>query len=205
MTGSTNQFLRFCLLLWTLWFNSRLENSTDLQLSCPDLLTAQVTHFLTDKLFYIPAKNKLNNRGSMTQRRLESCYINWFSEKCAYNSSLHFHCSLKIHFSPGAFVICWTPGLIILLMDGLLGKRSNAMKYEKYCLVIAECNSLVNPIIYSLRDNEMRRTFKWILCCLCQRGVDRQQVSSPIEISSPLTEVTLKSNNHRTTTCSSAK
>lgn len=77
-------------------------------------------------------------------------------------------------------------------MDGLLGKRSNAMKYEKYCLVVAECNSLVNPIIYSLRDDEMRRTFKWILCCLCRRGVDRQQVSSPVEISSPLTEVTLE-------------
>lgn len=97
----------------------------------------------------------------------------------------------KIHLSPGAFVICWTPGLITLLMDGLLGKRGQANKYEKYCLVIAECNSLVNPIIYSLRDDEMRRTFKWILCCLCRRGVHPQQVSSPIEIDSPLKEVTL--------------
>ncbi|XP_030193107.1 lysophosphatidic acid receptor 2a [Gadus morhua] len=63
-----------------------------------------------------------------------------------------------------AFVICWTPGLLTLLLEGLLGKDSHAHAYEKYCLVIAECNSLVNPIIYSLRDEEMRGTFKWILC-----------------------------------------
>uniref|UniRef100_A0A3Q3WDD2 G-protein coupled receptors family 1 profile domain-containing protein n=1 Tax=Mola mola TaxID=94237 RepID=A0A3Q3WDD2_MOLML len=70
----------------------------------------------------------------------------------------------------GAFVICWTPGLVILLLDGLLGKASHANTYEKFCLVIAECNSMINPIIYTLRDDEMRRTFKWILCCLCRRS-----------------------------------
>lgn len=91
----------------------------------------------------------------------------------------------------GAFVICWTPGLMTLLLDGLLGKASSANSYEKYCLVIAECNSLVNPIIYSLRDDEMRRTFKWILCCLCRRGADKQRKPSPIEINSPLSEETL--------------
>ncbi|KAM4531842.1 lysophosphatidic acid receptor 2a [Odontesthes bonariensis] len=91
----------------------------------------------------------------------------------------------------GAFVICWTPGLVILLLDGLLGKNSNANKYEKYCLVIAECNSLVNPIIYSLRDAEMRRTFKWILCRLCRGGADPQREPSTIKMDSPLQELTL--------------
>lgn len=40
--------------------------------------------------------------------------------------------------------------------------------------MVAECNSVVNPIIYSLRDEEMRATFKSILCCLCRRGFDQQ-------------------------------
>ncbi|XP_040014740.1 lysophosphatidic acid receptor 2a [Xiphias gladius] len=88
----------------------------------------------------------------------------------------------------GAFVICWTPGLMTLLLDGLLGKVSRANDYEKFCLVIAECNSLVNPIIYSLRDDEMRKTFKQILCCLCWRGDDQQREPSPVEIDSPLHE-----------------
>lgn len=97
--------------------------------------------------------------------------------------------SSTIYISAGAFVLCWTPGLVILLLDGLLGKDSHANRYEKYCLVIAECNSLVNPIIYSLRDTEMRRTFKQILCCLCQRGGGQQSDPSHIAIDSPLPDV----------------
>ncbi|XP_059203651.1 lysophosphatidic acid receptor 2a [Centropristis striata] len=91
----------------------------------------------------------------------------------------------------GAFVICWMPGLVTLLLDGLLGKASHANAYEKFCLVIAECNSLVNPIIYSLRDDEMRRTFKWILCCLCRRGAGQQRALSPAEVDSPLPQESL--------------
>ncbi|XP_076000118.1 lysophosphatidic acid receptor 2a isoform X2 [Genypterus blacodes] len=87
----------------------------------------------------------------------------------------------------GAFVICWTPGLMTLLLDGVLGEDSHAHAYEKFCLVIAECNSLVNPIIYSLRDEEMRRTFKWILCCLC-RCSDQQRAPSPLQFDAPLPE-----------------
>lgn len=91
----------------------------------------------------------------------------------------------------GAFVICWTPGLVTLLLDGLLGKKSHANAFEKFCLVIAECNSLVNPIIYSLRDDEMRRTFKSILCCLCWRGRGQQREPSPVKTDSPQLEETL--------------
>ncbi|XP_055754710.1 lysophosphatidic acid receptor 1-A-like [Salvelinus fontinalis] len=81
----------------------------------------------------------------------------------------------------GVFVICWTPGLMTLLLDGIMGKDSHAMTYEKYCLTLAECNSLVNPIIYSFLDEEMRRTFKCILCCLCRRSSDHQGEQSPVE------------------------
>ncbi|XP_077069663.1 lysophosphatidic acid receptor 2a [Siphateles boraxobius] len=73
----------------------------------------------------------------------------------------------------GAFVICWTPGLVILLLDGLSCSACEVLKYEKYCLVLAECNSLVNPIIYSFRDKDMRHTYKRILSFpwrrMCQR------------------------------------
>ncbi|XP_063059920.1 lysophosphatidic acid receptor 2b [Engraulis encrasicolus] len=67
----------------------------------------------------------------------------------------------------GAFVICWTPGLVVLLLDGLDCVSCRVLTYEKYFLILAECNSLVNPIIYSYRDKDMRRTFRKILCYLC--------------------------------------
>ncbi|OCT90359.1 lysophosphatidic acid receptor 2 [Xenopus laevis] len=69
-----------------------------------------------------------------------------------------------------AFVICWTPGQVVLLLDGLNCKSCNVLAVEKYFLLLAEINSVINPIVYSYRDNEMRLTFKQILCFCCNRG-----------------------------------
>ncbi|XP_069783670.1 lysophosphatidic acid receptor 2-like isoform X1 [Narcine bancroftii] len=63
-----------------------------------------------------------------------------------------------------AFVLCWTPGLVVLLLDGVDCESCDVLKVEKYFLLLAELNSLFNPLIYSFRDNEMRQTFKQILC-----------------------------------------
>ncbi|KAM3926697.1 lysophosphatidic acid receptor 2 isoform 1-T1 [Leptodactylus fuscus] len=68
-----------------------------------------------------------------------------------------------------AFVICWTPGQVVLLLDGLGCKSCNVLAVEKYFLLLAEINSVINPIVYSYRDNEMRATFKQILCFCCNR------------------------------------
>ncbi|XP_028271106.1 lysophosphatidic acid receptor 2b [Parambassis ranga] len=77
----------------------------------------------------------------------------------------------------GFFVLCWTPGLVVLLLDGLGCVKCQVLLYEKYFLVLAECNSFVNPIIYSFRDKDMRRTFKEILCCLCRRNGNHKGLS----------------------------
>uniref|UniRef100_A0A8C5PPP3 Lysophosphatidic acid receptor 2 n=1 Tax=Leptobrachium leishanense TaxID=445787 RepID=A0A8C5PPP3_9ANUR len=69
-----------------------------------------------------------------------------------------------------AFVICWTPGQVVLLLDGVGCKSCNVLAVEKYFLLLAEINSVINPIVYSYRDNEMRNTFKRILCFCCNRG-----------------------------------
>ncbi|XP_073705634.1 lysophosphatidic acid receptor 2a [Garra rufa] len=89
----------------------------------------------------------------------------------------------------GAFVICWTPGLVILLLDGLSCSACDVLRYEKYCLVLAECNSLVNPIIYSLRDTDMRTTYKRILCFPWRRMRQRKGPSGirfePVKTGAP--------------------
>ncbi|XP_060755301.1 lysophosphatidic acid receptor 2b isoform X2 [Neoarius graeffei] len=68
----------------------------------------------------------------------------------------------------GCFVVCWTPGLVLLLLDGV-DCDCQVLRMEKFFLVLAEVNSLINPIIYSYRDQDMRRTFKRILCYVCFR------------------------------------
>ncbi|XP_048377978.1 lysophosphatidic acid receptor 2a [Stegostoma tigrinum] len=69
-----------------------------------------------------------------------------------------------------AFVICWTPGLVVLLLDGVDCRSCDILKVEKYFLLLAELNSLINPLIYSYRDEEMLHTFRRILCWPCNRG-----------------------------------
>lgn len=92
-------------------------------------------------------------------KRCGLCQIRCRTMNCCHHVNVFYD-----SFSVGAFVICWTPGLVILLLDGLSCSKCEVLKYEKYCLVLAECNSLVNPIIYSFRDKDMRTTFKRILC-----------------------------------------
>lgn len=66
-------------------------------------------------------------------------------------------------------MVCWTPGQVVLLLDGLDCKSCNVLAVEKYFLLLAEANSLVNAAVYSCRDAEMRRTFRRLLCCMCLR------------------------------------
>uniref|UniRef100_A0A8C4R5W4 Lysophosphatidic acid receptor 1 n=1 Tax=Eptatretus burgeri TaxID=7764 RepID=A0A8C4R5W4_EPTBU len=64
----------------------------------------------------------------------------------------------------GAFIVCWTPGLVILLLD-VFCPSCDILAFEKFFLLLAEVNSAMNPIIYSFRDKEMLSTFKRILRC----------------------------------------
>lgn len=73
--------------------------------------------------------------------------------------------------SSGAFIICWTPGLVILLLD-VFCSSCNVLTYEKFFLLLAEFNSAMNPIIYSYRDKEMSATFRQILCCQRQENIN---------------------------------
>ncbi|OXB59217.1 hypothetical protein ASZ78_013303 [Callipepla squamata] len=77
---------------------------------------------------------------------------------------LLLHCAYKPSWFCGAFIICWTPGLVLLLLD-VCCPQCNVLAYEKFFLLLAEFNSAMNPIIYSYRDKEMSATFKQILCC----------------------------------------
>ncbi|XP_076838956.1 lysophosphatidic acid receptor 1-A-like [Brachyhypopomus gauderio] len=68
----------------------------------------------------------------------------------------------------GCFVLCWTPVLLLLFLDGLHHVPQSLLLAESFIMALVTCNSLINPIIYTYRDNDMRSTFKHIFCCLCQ-------------------------------------
>ncbi|KAG9350908.1 hypothetical protein JZ751_024797 [Albula glossodonta] len=76
----------------------------------------------------------------------------------------------------GAFVICWTPGLVVLLLDGLNCKQCKVMGFKRWLLLLAVLNSVMNPIIYSYKDEEMWLTFRNLLRCIYS-GTRRQRSS----------------------------
>lgn len=76
----------------------------------------------------------------------------------------------------GAFVICWTPGLVVLLMDGLNCQTCSVMLLKRWLLLLAVLNSVMNPCIYSYKDEEMWATFKNLLRCI-GNGTRRQRSS----------------------------
>uniref|UniRef100_UPI00358FFFD0 lysophosphatidic acid receptor 1-A-like n=1 Tax=Myxine glutinosa TaxID=7769 RepID=UPI00358FFFD0 len=74
----------------------------------------------------------------------------------------------------GAFVLCWMPGMVILLIDVLCPKQICNLHYaEKICLMLALSNSAINPIIYSCRDRELLTTLGRLLCCRKHKPIDQ--------------------------------
>ncbi|XP_010170267.1 sphingosine 1-phosphate receptor 2 [Antrostomus carolinensis] len=74
----------------------------------------------------------------------------------------------------GAFIICWLPAFIILLLDASCPTRSCRILYKaNYFFAFATFNSAANPIIYTLRSKDMRREFLRVLCCCGRRSRDQ--------------------------------
>lgn len=74
----------------------------------------------------------------------------------------------------GAFVFCWTPGLLVLLMDGLHCTSCKVVKLKRWLLLLAVLNSVMNPCIYSYKDEEMWATIKNLMRCI-GNGTRRQR------------------------------
>lgn len=95
-------------------------------------------------------------------------------------------------------MICWTPGLVVLLLDGINCNGCDVLKFKRWLLLLAVLNSVMNPIIYSYKDEEMWTTIKNLMRCVCS-GTRRQRSSkanikrnSAQETSSSLKENTME-------------
>ncbi|XP_067424013.1 melanocortin receptor 4 [Emydura macquarii macquarii] len=74
----------------------------------------------------------------------------------------------------GVFVVCWAPFFLHLIFY-------ISCPHNPYCvcfmshfnlhLILIMCNSIIDPLIYAFRSQELRETFKEIICCSCLRGL----------------------------------
>ncbi|KAJ8286359.1 hypothetical protein GJAV_G00037750 [Gymnothorax javanicus] len=96
----------------------------------------------------------------------------------------------------GAFIICWTPALVLLLLD-VFCPSCNVLDFEKFFLLLAEFNSAMNPIIYSYRDKEMSATFRQILCCRRQENVNGAAAEGSDRSASSINHTVLSPHRHK--------
>ncbi|XP_034043195.1 alpha-2A adrenergic receptor [Thalassophryne amazonica] len=64
----------------------------------------------------------------------------------------------------GVFVICWFPFFFTYMLMTLCHSCSVPMTLFKFFFWFGYCNSALNPIIYTIFNNDFRRSFKKILC-----------------------------------------
>lgn len=64
----------------------------------------------------------------------------------------------------GVFVICWFPFFFTYTLTALCESCSVPSTLFKFFFWFGYCNSSLNPIIYTIFNNDFRRSFKKILC-----------------------------------------
>uniref|UniRef100_UPI0014612D4A Melanocortin receptor 4,GlgA glycogen synthase,Melanocortin receptor 4 n=1 Tax=Homo sapiens TaxID=9606 RepID=UPI0014612D4A len=68
----------------------------------------------------------------------------------------------------GVFVVCWAPFFLHLIFYISCPQNPYCvcfMSHFNLYLILIMCNSIINPLIYALRSQELRKTFKEIICC----------------------------------------
>ncbi|XP_003801058.1 melanocortin receptor 5 [Otolemur garnettii] len=68
----------------------------------------------------------------------------------------------------GVFIVCWAPFFLHLIL--MISCPQNLycscfMSHFNMYLILIMCNSVMDPLIYAFRSQEMRKTFKEIICC----------------------------------------
>ncbi|XP_059562223.1 melanocortin receptor 4 [Myotis daubentonii] len=69
----------------------------------------------------------------------------------------------------GVFVVCWAPFFLHLIFYISCPQNPYCvcfMSHFNLYLILLMCNSIIDPLIYALRSQELRNTFKEIICCL---------------------------------------
>ncbi|KAF4083110.1 hypothetical protein AMELA_G00136210 [Ameiurus melas] len=69
----------------------------------------------------------------------------------------------------GAFMVCWGPLFVLLLVDYFCYSRlCNALFSPQWAIALAVLNSAVNPFIYSMGSQDLRKAISSLLCCICR-------------------------------------
>ncbi|KAF7703125.1 hypothetical protein HF521_022132, partial [Silurus meridionalis] len=67
-----------------------------------------------------------------------------------------------------AFVLCWGPLFVLLLIDYYCySRRCESLFSPQWVIALAVLNSSINPLIYSMGSQDLRKAICSLLCCIC--------------------------------------
>uniref|UniRef100_UPI00358F2A9D melanocortin receptor 5-like n=1 Tax=Myxine glutinosa TaxID=7769 RepID=UPI00358F2A9D len=78
----------------------------------------------------------------------------------------------------GVFIVCWAPLFLHLMLFVVCPHNPYCVCYMAHFnlyLILVMCNSVIDPLIYALRNNDMRDTFRELVLC---HGTSRHQSRS---------------------------
>ncbi|XP_053569059.1 melanocortin receptor 4 [Bombina bombina] len=73
----------------------------------------------------------------------------------------------------GVFIVCWAPFILHLIFYISCPQNPYCvcfMSHFNVYLILIMCNSVIDPLIYALRSQELRKTFQEMMCCYCMVG-----------------------------------
>ncbi|XP_048849336.1 melanocortin 5a receptor isoform X2 [Brienomyrus brachyistius] len=76
----------------------------------------------------------------------------------------------------GIFIVCWSPFFLHLILMISCPRNLYCVCYMSHFhmyLILIMCNSVIDPLIYAFRSQEMRKTFKEIICCYSMPNICR--------------------------------
>lgn len=76
----------------------------------------------------------------------------------------------------GIFIVCWAPFFLHLILMISCPRNLYCMCFMSHFnmyLILIMCNSVIDPLIYAFRSQEMRKTLKELICCYSLRNALR--------------------------------
>lgn len=151
-----------------------------------ELTTCSVVHPLTRSHVALLSATFFAVFGIMLHLYVRICQVVW---RHAHQIALQQHCLAPPHLAAtrkgvgtlavvlGTFGISWLPFAIYCLV----GSREDPAVYTYATLLPATYNSMINPIIYAFRNQEIQRAL-WLLFCGCFQSKVPFRSRSPSEV-----------------------